>query len=182
MRFAKLKTFASNNGFQTIGAAKITVKEAIFACPSSIRLPGRHVLRRGLLVLKLRSRGFPEGLPARALYAPVRNVVNVNGGGKIAIPREKPLIKKNAFVHMGIAEATIHYLRLAGTNQKHRQIVEALLKGGKQSNAKRFTDAVRSILNREAQSEGSPLYWSGKDWGLKDMIISREEDLRRFHS
>jgi hypothetical protein len=124
-------------------------------------------------------------LKEQALHTAVqglRNVVNVNGGGKIAIPREKPLIKKNAFVHMGIAEATIHYLRLAGTNQKHRQIVEALLKGGKQSNAKRFTDAVRSILNREAQSESSPLYWSGKDWGLKDMIISREEDLQRFHS
>jgi hypothetical protein len=31
VRSAKLKTFASNNGFQTIGAAKITVKEGIFS-------------------------------------------------------------------------------------------------------------------------------------------------------
>src|SRR5207253_10455296 len=29
-RFAKLKTFASNNGFQTIGAAQIAVKQRIF--------------------------------------------------------------------------------------------------------------------------------------------------------
>lgn len=102
----------------------------------------------------------------------LRNVVSVNRGGKIVIVREKPRIKKNAFVRMGIAEAAIHYLRLVGKNQQHRQIVEALIEGGKKSNAKRFSDAVRSVLNREAQTESSPLYWSGKDWGLNNMAVS----------
>jgi hypothetical protein len=76
VRSAKLKTFASNNELQTIGAAKITVKEGIFALWGGVSsCAGRAYAlhgEEGRSFFKPRSGGFPEGLLDRAFCARVR--------------------------------------------------------------------------------------------------------------
>ncbi len=81
---------------------------------------------------------------------------------------DAPVIRRNTFAKMGILQAAIHYLRLVGENQTNREIVDALIQGGKKTSAKRFPDTVRSILLREAQNPQGLVFWSGQHWGLRE--------------
>jgi CRISPR/Cas system-associated exonuclease Cas4 (RecB family) len=98
----------------------------------------------------------------------MRELVSLENVGNIVEleAHDAPVIKRNMFANASIAQAALYYLDLVGESQTNRQIVDALIQGGKKSTAKRFTDTVRSILLREAQRPNSPIYWTGTAWAL----------------
>jgi hypothetical protein len=105
----------------------------------------------------------------------LRELVSINGEPPKPTSPNKPLFKRNAFANLSITEASIRYLRVLGEKQTNRQVVDALLQGGKQLGGKSPADTVRSLLLRENNKPNGQVYWDDetKEWGLREWLSAR---------
>jgi len=100
--------------------------------------------------------------------AGVRELIALNGGAVPPVKQSTVTIQKNAFASLGNLEAGIAYLRLIGKPQTNREVLNALIAGGKTSNAKSFSDTLRVTLLREAEKPDGRLIWTGHQWKLRE--------------
>lgn len=100
--------------------------------------------------------------------AGVRELIALNGGAVPPVKQSTVPILKNAFSALGNLEAAIAYLGLAGKPQTNREVLNALIAGGKTSNSKSFSDTLRVTLLRESQKPNGRLIWTGHQWKLRE--------------
>lgn len=100
--------------------------------------------------------------------AGVRQLIALNGGTVPPVKQSTAAIQKNAFASLGNLEAAIAYLRLVGKAQTNREVLNALIAGGKTSNSKSFSDTLRVTLLRESQKPDGRLIWTGHQWKLRE--------------
>lgn len=98
----------------------------------------------------------------------VRELIALNGGAVPPVKQSTAAIPKNAFASLGNLEAGIAYLRLIGKPQTNREVLDALIAGGKTSNSKSFSDTLRVTLLRESQKSDGRLIWTGHQWKLRE--------------
>jgi hypothetical protein len=99
--------------------------------------------------------------------AGVRELISLNGGAVPALATERPAITRNQFADMGNLDASIKYLEMAGKPQTNREVLNALIAGGKTSKSKSFSDTLRVTLLREAEKPDGRLTWKPPHWSLR---------------
>ncbi len=97
----------------------------------------------------------------------VRDLVKLNGGS-VPTTQQQALFEKDAFADMGTVEAAVKFLGLVGKPQTNRQVVDALIQGGKKSDAKSIPDTIRTTLLREAEKPAGRLRWVNLKWELTE--------------
>jgi hypothetical protein len=100
--------------------------------------------------------------------AGVRDLIALNGGAVPPVKQSTVAIQKNAFASLGNLEAAIAYLRLVHKPQTNREVLNALIAGGKTSNSKSFSDTLRVTLLRESYKPDGRLIWTGHKWKLRE--------------
>lgn len=103
----------------------------------------------------------------------IRQLINLNGGS-LPVKPERPLFPRNAFTDLGTVEAAVKYLGIVKRPQTTREVVDALLLGGKKSESKNFTDTVRITLLKESEKGNPRICWTDLKWELPEW--SNEEE------
>jgi hypothetical protein len=68
----------------------------------------------------------------------------------------------------------VKYLGIVKRPQTTREVVDALLLGGKKSESKNFADTVRITLLKESEKENPRICWIDRKWELPEW--SKEEE------
>ena len=97
----------------------------------------------------------------------LRELISLNGGSAPA-KQERPLFSRNAFADLGVVEATVKILGIVGVAQTNREVVDALLLGGKKSESKSFSNTVRITLLKESEKEKPRVRWVNHKWELPE--------------
>ncbi len=103
----------------------------------------------------------------------IRELISLNGGSAPAKP-ERPRFPRNAFADLGTVEAAVKYLGIVKRPQTTREMVDALILGGKKSESKNYTDMVRITLLKETEKGNPRISWKDHKWELPEW--SKEED------
>jgi len=100
--------------------------------------------------------------------AGVRELIALNGGAVPPVKQNTAAIPRNAYASLGNLEAAIAYLRMVGKPQTNREVLNALIAGGKTSNSKSFSDTLRVTLLREDNKPDGRVVWTGHKWKLRE--------------
>lgn len=112
-----------------------------------------------------------------ALYATIEGIqtlISLNGGS-VPVKPERPQFPRNAFKDLGIVEAAVKYLGIVKRPQTTREVVDALILGGKKSDSKNFADMARVTLIKESEKEKPRIKWKDHKWELPEWSKKEEE-------
>jgi hypothetical protein len=133
----------------------------------------KHLILKGLEEELASVATEREGLTKRQTalektIAGIRDLISLNGGTVPTPADSRPQFPRNAFADMGTVDAAIKYLRIIKKPQTNREVVDALILGGKKSDAKSVSDTIRITLLREADKPSGRVIWTGHQWTLRE--------------